>query len=81
MNTLSGHGYAVRRLKCSPHKRNIIASASYDMTCRIWDLERPMATNVHDVHTEFVLGVDFSLFVPGLVATCAWDERINIFQT
>ena len=32
---LRGHEYAVRRVKCSPHDGNIIASASYDMTMEI----------------------------------------------
>jgi len=27
-------------------------------------------------HTEFVAGVAFSLFEPGVLATCAWDCRL-----
>lgn len=27
-------------------------------------------------HTEFVAGVAFSLFEPGVLATCAWDRRL-----
>jgi peroxin-7 len=70
-----GHRLAVRSLKCSPHSENVIASTSYDMTCRVWN------TNiVHEAHSEFVTGVDFSLFVPGQIATCAWDESIHIFN-
>ncbi|CAM9326072.1 unnamed protein product [Discosporangium mesarthrocarpum] len=38
MSTLLGHGYAVRRLQCSPHRCRVLASASYDMTVRLWDL-------------------------------------------
>ncbi|CAG8644266.1 27787_t:CDS:2, partial [Dentiscutata erythropus] len=29
--------YAIRRVKCSPYDGNIIASASYDMTVRLWN--------------------------------------------
>lgn len=79
---LRGHNYAVRRVKCSPHSGNILASASYDMTMRIWDTalgDQPMV-HVHDQHTEFVLGVDLSMFFEGQVATCAWDEHIDIVQ-
>ncbi|TPX67074.1 hypothetical protein SpCBS45565_g04042 [Spizellomyces sp. 'palustris'] len=79
---LLGHDYAIRRVKCSPHSGNIIASASYDMTMRIWDtaMGGNRLAHVHDQHTEFVLGVDMSMFFEGQVATCAWDELINVIQ-
>ncbi|KAL2220664.1 WD40-repeat-containing domain protein [Thermoascus aurantiacus ATCC 26904] len=31
-----GHDYAVRKLAWSPHLSDLLLSASYDMTCRIW---------------------------------------------
>ncbi|GAA6013417.1 hypothetical protein JCM11491_006070 [Sporobolomyces phaffii] len=34
--TLLGHEYAVRRVSWSPHESDRIASASYDMTARVW---------------------------------------------
>jgi peroxin-7 len=79
---LRGHEYAVRRVKCSPHNGNIIASASYDMTMRIWDISRQSnpLMEVYDGHTEFVLGLDFNLYIEGQIATCAWDENVHIFQ-
>lgn len=33
---LPGHGYAVRRLSWSPHEADVLISASYDMTVRVW---------------------------------------------
>lgn len=33
---LAGHEYAVRRLAWSPHAGDVLASASYDMTVRVW---------------------------------------------
>lgn len=33
---LPGHEYAVRRLAWSPHAADVLASASYDMTVRVW---------------------------------------------
>lgn len=33
---LDGHGYAVRRLAWSPHASDVLVSASYDMTVRVW---------------------------------------------
>ncbi|TPX59371.1 hypothetical protein PhCBS80983_g02557 [Powellomyces hirtus] len=77
---LQGHEYAVRRVKCSPHSGDIVVSASYDMTMRVWDTavpNRPMV-HVHDLHTEFVLGIDMSMFFEGQIATCAWDEQITV---
>ncbi|KAI9024349.1 WD40-repeat-containing domain protein [Phycomyces nitens] len=80
--SLAGHEYAVRRVKCSPHRPNVIASAAYDMSVRFWDTAAPPGNNlmgVHDPHTEFVLGVDFNLYVEGQVASCAWDESVHVF--
>ena len=31
-------------------------------------------------HSEFVYGLDFSTFVPGLVADCSWDQNIKLFK-
>jgi peroxin-7 len=33
---LPGHEYAVRKVSWSPHLSDILLSASYDMTCRVW---------------------------------------------
>lgn len=33
---LPGHEYAVRRVAWSPHLSDVLLSASYDMTCRVW---------------------------------------------
>ncbi|KAK6092808.1 peroxisomal targeting signal 2 receptor [Batrachochytrium dendrobatidis] len=84
---LVGHEYAVRKVKCSPHQGNVVGSVSYDMTARFWDLNQCQekgiqspAYHVHHDHSEFVLGLDFSIFTSGQVATCGWDEMIHIFQ-
>lgn len=34
---MAGHNYAVRRLAYSPHLPDTLLSASYDMTCRVWN--------------------------------------------
>ena len=31
-----GHEYAVRKVQWSPHQPDLVASASYDMTCRVY---------------------------------------------
>lgn len=33
---MAGHEYAVRRLAWSPHAADVLVSASYDMTVRVW---------------------------------------------
>ncbi|KAJ7917507.1 WD40 repeat-like protein [Mycena leptocephala] len=35
---LLGHEYAVRKVQWSPHRAEVLATASYDMTCRVWSL-------------------------------------------
>lgn len=35
---LLGHEYAVRKVQWSPHRPDLLASASYDMTCRVYVL-------------------------------------------
>jgi peroxin-7 len=36
LSLLRGHEYAVRRLAWSPHAADVLISASYDMTVRVW---------------------------------------------
>lgn len=78
---LAGHTYAVRRVRYSPHHPNIIASASYDMSVCVWDtsIENSLLKRM-DTHTEFVVGVDFSLFSEGLIASCGWDQMLHLWH-
>lgn len=99
--TLLGHEYAVRRVAWSPHSANVLASASYDMTARVWSIEagslgggnRAMSSTfsasgmgggrlvrIHDQHSEFVVGVGWSLFEEGVVGTCSWDQEIHLWR-
>ncbi|KAI0033911.1 WD40-repeat-containing domain protein [Vararia minispora EC-137] len=71
-----GHEYAIRKVQWSPHRPDVLASASYDMTCRIWSTNPPDGRNlmrIHDAHTEFVVGCAWSLFDEGVLATASWD--------
>jgi len=78
---LHGHTYAVRRIKCSPHHASTIVSCSYDMSLKHWDTEAPDDPLIQslDHHTEFVVGVDFNIFIPNQIATCSWDQTVHIF--
>ncbi|KAK0643608.1 peroxisome targeting signal type 2 receptor [Cercophora newfieldiana] len=46
LSLMVGHEYAVRRLAWSPHARDILVSASYDMTVRVWTDGSTMPTAV-----------------------------------
>ena len=78
MSTLSGHGLAVRKIASCPHSGNLLASASYDMSVRIWDLDLGRAVAIWDGHTEFAYGVDWSLFGEGWVGSVGWDGRVFV---
>ncbi|GBG77177.1 hypothetical protein CBR_g23503 [Chara braunii] len=82
MTMLQGHTYAVRRVKCSPHRENLIASCSYDMTMCLWDFWATEDALIarYDHHTEFAVGIDMSTLVQGLLASTAWDETVYVWQ-
>lgn len=78
---LNGHGYAVKKVKFSPHRRNMIASCSYDMTVCLWDyMVEDALMGRYDHHTEFAVGIDMSVLVEGLMASTGWDELVYVWQ-
>lgn len=92
---LMGHEYAIRKVAYSPHAPQLLASASYDMTARVWDADaaamagppgaqQPQVQGamrrLHDTHTEFVVGLAWSLFQEGLVASTAWDCETHLWS-
>lgn len=93
VSVMQGHEYAVRRLAWSPHAADLLLTASYDMTVRLWD-DRSSAppagsggaqvgaqVGIMNRHTEFVVGVDWCLFgVGGWVSTVGWDERVLLWD-
>lgn len=93
LEVLAGHDYAVRRVAWSPHLSDVLLSASYDMTCRVWTdgsnegqgqeamQSRGRELGRMDVHTEFVCGVDWCLFgAEGWAASTGWDEMVCIWD-
>jgi peroxin-7 len=79
------HEYAVRRVRYSPHFADVVASASYDMSVGIWDMNMAggglaKRLDAYSAHTEFVLGIDWNLYRTGELATCAWDEQVHVIQ-
>ncbi len=45
---------------------------------RLWDAAAPASNqlNVWGHHTEFVVGLDFSLLSKGMLASTGWDEQV-----
>ena len=90
--TLLGHEYAVRKVAFSPHSPTLLASASYDMTARIWDVDvsggagpngsgaAVIARKIYDLHSEFVVGLAWSLYEQGVVATSSWDQETHLWM-
>lgn len=82
VTTLFGHTYAVRRVLFSPHSETLIASCGYDMTVRLWDFTAPQDAllNIWEHHTEFAVGLDFSVLNEGMLASCGWDEQVAVWN-
>ena len=86
LNLLEGHEYAIRKVAWSPHLSDCLLSASYDMTCRVWndgsnEKAPPGEVGRMNRHTEFAVGVDWSLFgSEGWAASVGWDEKICIWD-
>mmetsp|Transcript_66649 Transcript_66649/g.124419 ORF Transcript_66649/g.124419 Transcript_66649/m.124419 type:complete len:331 (-) Transcript_66649:161-1153(-) len=77
---LHGHQLAVRRVKTHPHCENQILSSSYDMSVNMWDMNMGQLIQHFDHHSEFVLGIDLSLFEENLVASVAWDRTVCVWN-
>ncbi|KAK9462909.1 WD40-repeat-containing domain protein [Lipomyces oligophaga] len=94
LNEFLGHEYAIRKISWSPHAQELLLSASYDMTARVWeDMTARQGTMgfsgritnglraVWDKHTEFVVDCDWSLWgTPGWVCTVGWDEIVWVWD-
>ncbi len=54
----------MKSLKFSPHEANILVTGSYDMDVKLWDINNKINPNINTYknHTEFVIGVEFSMF-------------------
>lgn len=88
-SVLTGHTYAVRCVTWSAHQSNILATAGYDMTARIWNVDDAMPQGMTSVlsaprfvytgHTEFVIGLAWSLFEPGMIASTSWDMSTHLW--
>jgi peroxin-7 len=50
------------------------------MSVKIWDCNVQRVINTFDHHTEFVVGLDFNLFIEKQLATASWDKSVSVFR-
>ncbi|MEO0015487.1 MAG: hypothetical protein RLZZ535_3876, partial [Cyanobacteriota bacterium] len=76
--TIRGHKVGVWRIAISPNGK-IIATASEDLTAKLWDWNGNLITNLSG-HQEVVRAVAFS---PDsfIVATASYDETVKLWDT
>jgi peroxin-7 len=77
---LTDHQLAVKKIKFSPYHANVLASCSYDMSVIVWDCNTQRAMNRFDHHSEFVVGLDFSMHQEGRLAAASWDKNVSMFS-
>jgi transducin (beta)-like 1 len=87
MHNLQAHGKEIYTIKWSPtgpgtnnpNANLILASASFDSTVRLWDVERGECIHTLSRHTEPVYSVAFS---PDgrYLATGSFDKCVNIWN-
>lgn len=52
--TLTGHADRLASIKYHPYAKNVLASASYDKTIKIWNIDTRQAIITLQSHTDFV---------------------------
>uniref|UniRef100_A0A7S3GAL2 Peroxin-7 n=1 Tax=Palpitomonas bilix TaxID=652834 RepID=A0A7S3GAL2_9EUKA len=77
-----GHDLAVKEIQSSPFRSGVVASVSYDMSCRVWDLKQAphCQRSVLHPHTEFITSVDWSVHDSGILGTTSWDNTAAILH-
>ncbi|PVV05426.1 hypothetical protein BB560_000053 [Smittium megazygosporum] len=72
--------FPYKKVLCSPHHKDLIATCGYNMNVIIWNISLMKPVLIHDDHKEFVFGIDWSLFYPSLLTSYSWDENIDLFE-
>lgn len=73
------HRRAIKRVRWSPWTAHHLATASFDMSVRLWDTRslNPLAGPAFSGFTEFATGLDWSNFERNVLISCSWDETIR----
>ena len=79
IHAFTGHQLAVRRVKWSPHSDALLLSCAYDMSVKLWSTNSLSPIDTFEHHSEFVIGIDFSIFERDLVASTGWDRQVALW--
>ncbi|KAI7850850.1 hypothetical protein BDC45DRAFT_517296 [Circinella umbellata] len=76
---LSGHGRKVGQVLFHPTASNVLASASTDLTIKLWDIESGQERQEVTGHTEIIQSLAYN-YNGSLLATTCRDKRLRIFD-
>ncbi|ORZ08355.1 hypothetical protein BCR42DRAFT_144034 [Absidia repens] len=76
---LSGHQRKVGQVLFHPVADNVLASASTDLTIKLWDIEKGQEKQEITGHTEIIQSLSWN-YNGSLMATTCRDKRLRIFD-
>ena len=79
---LVSHRYPAKKVRFSPHFGWLLGSCGYDMNVHFYDMRdaaEPLKFKGAQ-HTQFIPGLDFSMYDEKLVASAGWDGRLLIWE-
>ncbi|CAO3577891.1 unnamed protein product [Absidia cylindrospora] len=76
---LSGHQRKVGQVLFHPVADNVLASASTDLTVKLWDIEKGQEKQEITGHTEIIQSLAWN-YNGSLIATTCRDKRLRIFD-
>eukprot|EP00339_Tiarina_fusa_P013227 CAMPEP_0117080112 /NCGR_PEP_ID=MMETSP0472-20121206/56527_1 /TAXON_ID=693140 ORGANISM="Tiarina fusus, Strain LIS" /NCGR_SAMPLE_ID=MMETSP0472 /ASSEMBLY_ACC=CAM_ASM_000603 /LENGTH=707 /DNA_ID=CAMNT_0004807625 /DNA_START=208 /DNA_END=2332 /DNA_ORIENTATION=+ len=77
LSALSGHYSKVIMTKFHPVASNVLASASYDMTVKLWDIEKSSAVSTIEGHPDYLQSFDWN-YNGSLFASACKDKNLRI---
>ena len=77
--TLLGHEKKLAYVHFHPTASNVLASASYDLTVRVWDLEKQQERSLISDHPDLIQSFEWSGDGSQLATTCK-DRNIRIYD-
>ncbi|KAI8089305.1 uncharacterized protein BX664DRAFT_332680 [Halteromyces radiatus] len=79
VSKLSGHQRKVGQVLFHPVAENVLASASTDLTIKLWDIEKGQEKQEITGHTEIIQSLAWN-YNGSLLATTCRDKRLRIFD-
>ncbi|KAM3583442.1 Coronin-like protein crn1 [Umbelopsis sp. WA50703] len=76
---LSGHGRKVGQVLFHPTANNVLASASTDLTIKLWDIEKGQERQEITGHKEIIQSMAYN-YNGSLMATTCRDKKLRIFD-